>query len=471
MDRLGAPPSTVDNSNRISRELKREVGLFSAAILVVANMVGTGILTTSGFIIEEVGDPAALLWCWIVGGFFALSGALCYGELGTLFPLAGGEYVYLRQSFGPTMAFLSGWISLVVGFSAPIAAAAIAFSTYFFRAFSVPPADATAPFFSIFFVVVSPVVLLACATIIFFSLVHTHSLWFGSRVQNVLTIFKVLLIGAFITAGLCLGDKTMSLLPALPRIDTIVSSHFAGALIFVAFAYSGWNAVGYIGSEIKNPGRNIPLALLIGTTVVIALYLLLNLVYLYALPAAAMSGAVEIGEIAAAALFGEQTSRYVAGAIAIGLLSVISAMILAGPRVYYAMAHDGVFFKLFGKVTEKRRTPVYSIMLQGFVSIAMVLTASFGKLLYYIGFTLSLFAMLTVCGLMILRKRQPGSHAAYRTWGYPITPLLFIAGNLWIISHSIIHKPMIALYGFGTIALGLAACALFSQKSHPSLCP
>jgi len=458
----------AESGNHRNHGLKREVGLFSAVILVVANMIGTGIFTTSGFIMKEVGDPAGLLWCWIVGGLLALSGAMCYGELGALFPLAGGEYVYLRQSFGRTMAFLSGWISLIVGFSAPIAAAAIAFSTYLLRAVpALLPAGAADPLFSSSFLVVSPVGLLACATILFFSLVHAHSLRLGSRVQNVLTVLKLLLIGGFIAAGLVvLGFRNVSLLPLIPSAGTIVSQDFAGALIFVSFAYSGWNAAAYIGSEIRNPGRNIPLALLIGTAVVIILYLLLNLTYVSALPIAEMSGVVEIGAKAAAALFGEQAGRYVAGAIAIGLLSVISAMVLAGPRVYYAMANDGVFCALFGTVTEKRGTPACSIMLQGALGIALVLTASFEKLLFYIGFTLSLFAMLTVCGLMILRRQQPHSRAAYGTWGYPATPLLFIAGNLWVISYSLMNKPVIALYGLGTIALGLAAYFLLSRRSR-----
>ena len=450
-------------SEHASNGLRPEIGLFSAVTLVVANMIGTGVFTTSGFIMKELADPSAMLLCWVVGGLFALSGALCYGELGARFPLAGGEYVYLRESYGRVMAFLSGWISLIIGFSAPIAAASIAFATYVgMMGTDAQRASMNTPLFSSTWIVVSPATILACSAIALFSLVHSHSLRFGSRVQNVLTAFKFLLIVSFVAAAFIFGQGTLAHFDPFPRSGSLFSSQFAVALIFVSFAYSGWNAAAYIGSEIQNPGRNIPLALVGGTLLVMVLYLLLNVVYLYALAPIQMSGVVEIGARAAAALFGEPGSRLVAGAIAVGLLSLISAMILAGPRVYYAMARDGVFFRLFGRVTKSHQTPGYSILLQAVIAIAMVLTASFEKLLFYIGFTLSLFTMFTVAGLFILRKRQPQAHLTYRTWGYPLTPGIFITGNLWIICYSVFSKPVMALFGVGTIVIGLLVYALFS---------
>ena len=436
--------------------LRRQIGFFSATILVVANMIGTGIFTTSGFIIQELGDPGAMLLCWVTGGIFALSGALCYGELGAMFPLAGGEYVYLREGFGRPMAFLSGWVSLIVGFSAPIAAASIAFATYSFRAFpGLVPLDMNQPVFSAMGISISPVSVVAAAVIVVFSLVHSYSLRFGSRVQNVLTMFKLTVITGFVVAGFVLGKGTMPPLFKDFQAGSVFSGPFAVSLIFVSFAYSGWNAAAYIGSEIKNPGRNIPLALLTGTIVVMALYLLLNLTYIYALPLDQMSGVLEIGAMAAVTLFGETISHWVSGAIAVGLLSVISAMVLVGPRVYYAMAKDGVFVNCLARLKGRYQTPAYSIILQGLIAIAMVMTASFDKLLIYIGFTLSLFAMLTVCGLILIRKRNHVPISAYRTWGYPLTPMVFIAGNLWVIYYSIRSKPLISAFGLMTIAVGL----------------
>jgi APA family basic amino acid/polyamine antiporter len=450
-----------------SHHLKREIGLFSATILVIANMVGTGIFTTSGFIMEELGNSQAMFLCWLVGGVFALCGALCYGELGAMFPRAGGEYVFLRESFGKGMGFLSGWISLIVGFSAPIAAAAIAFATYFFRILPVSfSAKLTASFLEIGILAISPITMLAITVIIIFSLIHYHSVFLGVRIQNSLTVFKIGLIVVFVTAGLCLGHGSTENFSQGLEISSIFQDKFAISLIFITFAYSGWNAAAYLGGEIKNPVRNIPLALFTGTALVVCFYLLLNTVYIYALSPNEMSGVLEVGTKSAVSLFGYNISRYFSGAIAIGILSVLSAMIMTGPRVYYAMAKDGVFFELFGKINGLRQTPVFAILLQAVIAIIMVITASFDKLLIYIGFTLSLCAMLTVVGMMLLRIKKPDLKRSYKTFGYPVTPLLFILGNLWIIFFCIKSRPITSLFGLGTIGLGVLFYSYFRRKNR-----
>jgi APA family basic amino acid/polyamine antiporter len=237
------------------------------------------------------------------------------------------------------------------------------------------------------------------------------------------------------------------------------------SLIFVSFAYSGWNAAAYLGGEIKNPERNIPLSLFAGTFIVICLYLLLNAVYIYALPPKQMGGIMEVGAVAAVSLFGNRVSRVFSGAIALGLLSVLSAMILTGPRVYYAMARDRIFFGFFGRLNKVRKTPARSIFLQAAIAVLMVITASFDSLLIYIGFTLSLCAVLTVAGLMWLRITRPELKAAYRTFGYPVTPLLFIMGNIWIIYFSITSRPVSCLFGLSTIAAGIIFYLLFKRYS------
>jgi APA family basic amino acid/polyamine antiporter len=450
-----------------NNELRREIGFFSATTLVIANMVGTGIFTTSGFIIEELGNPQTMLLCWFVGGIFALCGALCYGELGAMFPRAGGEYVFLRESFGKWMGFLSGWISLIVGFSAPIAAASIAFAIYFFRSFSLClDPELAVPFLGVNIATVSPQSILAIGTIVILSLVHSHSLLVGSRVQNGLTMFKIAFILVFILAGLFLGNgSTSNFSPGL-NMGEVFQDKFAISLIFISFAYSGWNAAAYLGGEIKKASRNIPLSLFTGTLLVMCLYLLLNVVYIYALPIKEMSAVLEVGAKSAVFLFGGPVSKYFSGAIAIGLLSVLSAMIMTGPRVYYAMARDGVFFELFGKLNKARRTPVYAIFLQAAIGIFMVLTASFDKLLLYIGFTLSLFAVLTVVGITVLRIREPDLVRNYKTILYPVTPLLFVSGNVWIIYFSIKSRPVTSLFGLGTIGLGLLVYLYFRTKER-----
>jgi len=242
-------------------QLKREIGLFSAIAIVVANMVGTGIFTTSGFILQEVGSSSALLLGWFVGGAFALCGALCYGELGARYPQAGGEYVYLREAFGKPLAFLSGWISLIVGFSAPIAAAAIAFSIYLLKAVGAS-ADPHRVFvlFGVPIVTLSLPVMLAIAVVVLLSILHVHSLRIGSRVQNLLTLFKIALIVGFIGAGIFSPGGSSDHFSGGLDLGVLLDGKFAVALIFISFAYSGWNAAAYLGGEIKRPSRNIPLA-------------------------------------------------------------------------------------------------------------------------------------------------------------------------------------------------------------------
>jgi len=453
------------NNTSNAHGLRREMGLFSATILVIANMVGTGIFTTSGFIMAELGNPETMLFCWLVGGLFALCGALCYGELGAMFPQAGGEYVFLRESFGKWMGFLSGWISLIVGFSAPIAAAAIAFATYFFHAFAGPAGPEIAiPFLSVPIIALSPQTILSVAVVVLLSLVHGHSLLLGSKVQNALTIFKVGLVLVFVAAGIFLGQGSTDHFSGSFDIHAVFQDKFAVSLVFISFAYSGWNAAAYLGGEIREPGRNIPLALVIGTSLVMCLYLLLNFVYVFALPVEQMTGVLEVGAESALSLFGQGVSQYFSGAIAIGLLSVLSAMIMAGPRVYFAMSRDGVFFERFGEVSKGHRTPAYAVFLQAGIAIVMVITASFEKLLIYIGFTLSVFATLTVVGMMLLRMKAPGLERDYKTLLYPLTPFLFVLGNLWIIYVSLRSRPTASFFGLGTIALGLLVYGHFRRK-------
>jgi APA family basic amino acid/polyamine antiporter len=442
--------------------LKRDIGFASALVLVIANMVGTGVFTTTGFIMAELGSGPALLVCWLAGGCFALAGALCYGELGSRFPKAGGEYAYLYQIFGPLPAFLSGWISLIVGFSAPIAAAAIAFSAYL-------AGQESTPWFSfkiwgVQILSISPASLLACAIVAVLSLVHCRSLNFGKKVQNFLTLFKIVLISGFIIAGFLMRTRGINDAMEIPRASSFSASGFAVALIFVSFAYSGWNAAAYIGSEIKNPGKNLPLALILGTIIVTGLYLLLNLVYLFALPPDGITGVLEIGKVAAVALFGQKIGSIFGIAVAFGLLSVISAMIMAGPRVYFAMARDRQFFSSLARVHKTRGTPCRAILFQGGVAVLMILLAAFDQLLIYIGFTLSLCATLTVAGLFRLPRPSVKDPSVYRCPGYPLIPLFFMAGNVWIICYSIASRPTAVVFGILTILVGVGIYLLFWQK-------
>ena len=428
-------------------------------------MVGTGIFTTSGFVIQELQNPWAMLACWAVGGLFATAGALCYGELGARYPEAGGEYVFLRESFGEAVAFLSGWVSLLVGFSAPVAAAAMAFAAYFLAAIGRHSAGGFIwQLQGWTLVTLSPVTLLAVGVIVTFALIHRHSLMLGSRVQNLLTLFKLALILTFVVLGLGWGQGSLAHFGEAPGLHVIFSSQFATSLVFITFAYSGWNAAAYMGSEIARPTRHIPLALVGGALLVTLLYLLLNVTFIYALAWPEMSGVLEVGEKAALALFGPRISQLFAAAIALGLLSLISAMMMTGPRVYLAMAKDGLFFHSISQLSPHTHTPGNAILLQAGLAVFMVLTASFDTLLIFIGFTLSLFSLLTVAGLMVLRHRRPTSELLYQTLGYPLTPVFFILGNLWIVVVALLHKPLASLAGLAAIAIGVLLYFFFKRR-------
>ncbi len=455
--------------NQKKTGLVREIGLFSAVIVVVANMVGTGIFTTPGLIMEELREPKTMLLAWMVGGIFALTGALCYGELGAIFPRAGGEYVFLKEGFGKSMAFLTGWISLIVGFSAPIAAAAMAFAKYGFQAFNIHDTWSIKLFeIAGHEVVFSPFILLAIGVILFFSLVHQGNIVTGKKIQDGLTVFKIFIICGFIAAGFLWGDGSWGNFSGELKSSKVLSPQFAVSLIFITFAYTGWNAAAYLGGEVKNPEKNIPLSLITGTVIVLILYLLLNAVFVYALPPQEMSGVVEVGATATTALFGKNYNVFFSAAVALCLLSVLSVMILTGPRVYYAMSKDGIFFRVFEKVDPQRKTPRYAVCLQAAVAILIVITISFDVLLLYIGFTLALFSMLTVIGLFVIRFKYPEIKRPYKVWGYPVVPLIYIIGNIWILYFSITSRPIVSFFGLATIISGLLVYIPFSMKKSPS---
>ena len=440
--------------------LRRILGPGSATLVIVANMVGTGIFTTSGYILAQVGRPGLLLACWLAGGVIALTGALSYAELGARFPRSGGEYVFLRESFGPLWGFLSGWISLMVGFSAPIAAAAVAAAAYLLRLF--PAAPSWSLELGPWTWVLSCETLTALLLLFAMTVLHAASLRVGVKAQNLLTIIKLLILTALIIAGLVHRSGGAMLSGGLP-VSGALAERMATALVFISFAYSGFNAATYLGGEIREPRRNIPIALSAGTGLVMLLYVLVNVAYLAAASPAELSGVKEIGAIAARVLFGQGAARLFTVLVAVCLLSSLGAMMLTGPRVYHAMAEDNLFFKALGWVRPRSGVPANAVWLQAGIAALMIVTASFEALLFYIGFTLSLFSALSVSGLMALRHRL-GPPASFRTPFYPWAPLLFIASNVWIITFSLIGNPWRALPAAITLATGMVFYGIFSRR-------
>jgi basic amino acid/polyamine antiporter, APA family len=419
----------------VTPQPQRTIPLLHATALVVANMIGTGIFTMTGLLSGQLGDPYWILGVWLVGGLLAMCGADVYGELGAMMPRAGGEYIYLSRAFHPAAGFLSGWVSLIVGFSAPVAASAIAFGSYVHAAIPAVPRTLAA------------VVLITLITVL-----HMASVRWGSRIQTAFTVMKVGLLLTLVVGGLAFGRGSFEHLAA--GTGSQQPGQLAVALVFVSFAYSGWNGAAYIAGELKDPGKNLPRALLGGTSIVVFLYLALNLVFFYAAPPKALSAGVEVGDIAARALFGPTVGSIVSLLIALALVSSVSAMIMAGPRVYMAMAEDGLFFRAFAR-RGAGGAPWASVVLQGAIALVLALTATFEQLLVYIGFTLSLFAALTVLAAFVLRRREPDAERPYRARGWPVTPILFLGLSLWMAVFSIKSRPVESLAGLATLAIGL----------------
>lgn len=426
---------------------KRRIGMTAATAMVIANMIGFGVFTSTGFMVLGL-QAEPILFNWLLGGLLALCGAAAYAELGTMMPRVGGEYVYLSRAYHPAVGFLSGWVSLFAGFSAPIAGAALTFGEYLHAIAPALPRTGSA------------VALIVVATVL-----HMFDVSLGSRVQTGFTALKVMLVVGFIAAGLTFGDGDWANLDtALPAASSsVLAPAFWVSLVYVSFSYSGWNAAAYVAGELDDPGRILPRALLLGTAVVTALYLGLNLTFLHAAPAEALAGKAEVGYVAAVHLFGEQAGRWLSTIIALALVSAVSAMVMAGPRVYTAMAEDRLFFRFMARRTAGG-APLYSVLLQGALAVLLVLLSSVRELIQYIGFTLSVFAALTVLGVFVLRARWPHASRPYRTMGWPVTPALFVALSSWMAVHLVREQPRPTLLAGGiTIGSGLLAYLLWRR--------
>ena len=421
--------------------LLRRLGLGSAAALVVSNMIGTGIFTTTGFLVGDLGRPRLILLIWIVGAIAALLGAICYSELAINFPHSGGEYVYLSRAYGPTWGFITGWVSLLAGFSAPIAAAALSFASYV--AFFFPHGRRFEQ------------QILACLLVTLFALANLFGIRRAARLQNVLTVLKLALLIGFALTGLLFGhgDWRHFSQAAARTAGTPLPQQFAVSLFWIYVAYSGWNAAVYVAEEVKNPEKTLNRALMIGTGLVAALYLLLNVTFFYAAAPDSMKGVMAVGAFAASHLFGPRVAGAFSALMAFGLLSTVNAMTIAGPRVYYAMARDGQFFELAGRVHKRWRTPVNAILIQALCTVLLVFTP-FPQLVIYIGFALNLFAVMAVASLFGFRKQPQWRRTEIVSFAYPLIPCLFIMIGIWMTIEGIRQKPLISLLAALTLASG-----------------
>ena len=422
-------------------------------------MVGTGIFTTTGFLAGQLGSVPLVLLIWVIGAICALAGALCYSELGINFPSSGGEYVYLTQAYGPTWGFMTGWASFFAGFSAPVAASALALSDYAGYFFPALQQQNSLHLFGTgeWEFKMGGAQFFASSIVAAFTVLNCFGLKRTSSVQNVLTATKVFVIAAFILLGFVIGQGSSHnfSLSASRTTSTPLFAQFMVSLFYIYFSYSGWNAATYVAEEVERPARTLPVALACGTGLVASLFVGLNVLFVYAMPLDQMKGVVAIGSAAASRLFGPAVAGLFSAAMALSLLATVNAMVTIGPRIYYAMAKNGAFFAAAARIDPRWRTPVVSIIAQGVCTVIMTFTP-FLNLLFYIGFTLNFFAVMSVASVFIFRRRPGWKRLPVVDFAYPIIPVFFVLVGIWITIFGMTFRPIISSAAILTVAAGAA---------------
>lgn len=448
--------------------LRREMGLKDAVLLVMGSMIGSGIFMTTGFIVESVPAPGVVLIIWAVGGLITVCGALSFGELGAMFPRAGGQYVYLKEAYGDWCGFLYGWGFFWIIECGGIAALAVGFAEYLgyfvpglsnqsvildFAAFGLP--------YSITWGQV-----VAVAAIGLLSGVNYFGLRSGVFVQNLFTFLRIACLACLIILGWLVGKKTGVDVGSLFGHGTALNFKSIGLALFaVLWTYDGWYSVNCTAEEIRAPHKTIPLSLLIGTMGVAAIYLFMNVIYLVALPIEKLSGVVRVGELAASAMFGPKAAVPVAAAIMVAVFGCLSATILYGPRVYYAMAEDGVFFRGMSRVHPRYRVPSRAIAGQAVWSSLLCLSGTYQTLYEYVVFALVLFFAATGAAVLVLRVKRPDIDRPYRVWGFPLIPLVFVIINTAIFLNSFFSQLRESLIGLAIILSGVPAFIFWKSRS------
>ena len=431
------------------------IGWFTASCLLVSNILGGGVFTTTGLMARDLGDPILILFLWSLGGLFAIGGAMVYGELGSRLPHAGGDYVYLREAYGPLVAFLSGWTSFTIGFGAAVAASAISFSAYAFRVFPVMDESGWRA------------KALSLALLWLVTLVHCRGLAGGGRLQRTITSTKVLAIAVLILGGLFAGAAHWEWLSDPAALEPPNIGSVAVALVIVIYCYLGWNVAGFIATEISDPRRTLPRVMIGGTAFVATIYVLLNLVYLSALSIAGLAEEpiVPVAEKSAAALWGPSSGHLVAALLCLSIAGAVSAMTWAGPRVYWAMAQDGVITPWLAYRHPATGVPARAILFQTLWASGLILSGTFEQLIIYSGMVLAFFMGLTVSTIFPLRSRGLDQGPAYCSPWYPVLPTLLIVGATLIVGSSVVQRPVEALYGAATVAAGLPFYFYWKRKS------
>lgn len=413
-----------------------------ATNMVIANMIGTGIFTAIGYQVmaDAIPDPFTILIIWGVGGLFSLCGAFAYSEVASSVNRSGGEYSFLSELYHPLLGFLSGWISIIVGFSASIAALALVIGEYFLPLIGLSKTYAI----SLLGIEIPIQKIVALSSIVLIALVHIRGVKFGGVFQNYITAFKLLIIGLIIVVPFIYfgyEPSNVSFSPTGETSNTILSSAFAGSLVWVMFSYSGWNASTYILGNLENPKKTLPFSLIFGTLAVTVIYVLLNFTFMYVASFQELEGQIDVGNVVMQKVLGNNASLIFSGIFSFALLSGLSAMMIAGPRVAEEIGKDFKLFKVLGKQNSKGN-PVPAIIFLTAISSLLVIFSSFKEIVEYIGITLTIFAMLTVFGVFIIRKKRIPNILGIKCLGYPFTPLMFIALSSWMLYYFISQDPI-----------------------------
>jgi APA family basic amino acid/polyamine antiporter len=426
--------------------LPHRLGLLSAACIVVANMIGTGVFTSLGYQVAQIHSTFALLMLWTVGGVVSLCGALTFAELGSRYPSSGGDYNFLRNLYHPMVGFLSGWVSAVAGFAAPTALAAIAFGKYLHA--------------------VNPAIdeqVLAVVLVLIFTGIHSFSVKLGTAFQDFFTVAKVVAIVLFIILVFAVGaTQELTILPSTADWSEVFSGAFAVNLIYVSFAYTGWNAAVYIVGEIKDPHMTLPRALLMGTGLVMILYVLIHAAFLAAVPKESLVGKVEIGFIVAAEAFGPAAGNVISIMIALLMISTVSVMVFIGPRVTHKMGEDFPSLSYFGRKSS-REVPAVAVLFQGLITLLFIVTSTFEQVLVYSAFSLTVVTMMSVSGIFIARMRKT-ARPAYMMRFFPVAPMLFLLINAFVLIYVYIDRPLESLIGLGIVLAGIPLYFLARAK-------
>lgn len=449
--------------------LSKQLSLFDSTAIIIGSMIGSGIFIVSAEIAAKVETPGMLLMAWVVTGIITILGALSYGELAAAMPKAGGQYLYLKEAYGPLHGFLYGWTLFTVIQTGTIAAVAVAFAK--FTGVFIPEISADAIMLSIGSFQINSQQLLAISVIILLTLYNFREVKAGAMLQNVFTVIKVASLLLLVILGLYFGSQVSGSIgnfkPAFPDMITLTTiGIFGAAMTGSLFSADAWNNITYTAGEVKNPQKNLPLSLFLGTSVVIMLYILANIAYLFALPIEQIKTA-ESGRVATLmmkTILGDQGKFFMAAMIMVSTFGCLNGIILTAARVYYAMAKDGLFFKKAGELN-KNHVPAKSLGMQCIWACLLCFSGTYNDLLNYIMFAVMLFYVLTISGLFVLRKNRPDMHRPYKAFGYPVLPFIYILLASLVALNMLIYQSAYSLYGLLIILLGIPVYFIFKKYS------